>query len=156
MLRWHLREPIPKRVWLGGPLRECFRSVKGIDLPRTRIRVALIPEKGFYSGGFVKEGQLAFHAGRKKVRDVPCVESRLACNRRERNALALGFDDTDCFAIDHEQVITASALERNFGDCDSSPGRKIYCAIRLHLPAAKGELLIDVDSGDLLWKQRHA
>ena len=69
---------------------------------------------------------------------------------REQRAFLLRLDYTERLAIDEQQVIAASVLERNLAQRDAPRGGGVELRIVLYRPAAGDKLRIDLLTGQLL------
>jgi hypothetical protein len=71
----------------------------------------------------------------------------LLCNTGEQRAFRLRLDYTERLAIDEQQVIAASGLERNFTQRNTARGGRIELRIVLYHPAAGDKLRINFLAG---------
>jgi hypothetical protein len=66
-----------------------------------------------------------------------------------------GFDHAQRLAVHEQKVIAGTGRERHFAKCDAAARGEVHGPIILHDPAARGELGVDVEAGNLFGRFGH-
>jgi len=85
--------------------------------------------------------------GRERVREALAVALRLLFDTGECPALLLGLDRARRGAVDVQQVVDRTALERELAHGHARPGAEVRGGAVLHDPAGIGQLAIDLLAG---------
>ena len=97
--------------------------MEGEDLAGAGLRVALIGEAGEDAGGLVEEGERdVVTPGLHEVFEAAGIAGGLDLDAAEGHAFGFGFDETQGFAVDEEQVVGEAGFEGGFTHGDAGGG----------------------------------
>ena len=80
-------------------------------------------------------------------RQADGINASLLGDRGEGSALGLGFNYSNCFFVNEQQVIGVAGFQRVLAHGDSTAGKQVHIYAILNNPAAGGKLAVDILTG---------